>query len=82
MHEPPPDDRPGCRETLVITRAVFAIVTPILVAMIGVLGGVTLAFALFGVHPALALLPLAALGGGLLLFARWERRRFRGPEDL
>ena len=80
MYEPPPEERPGCRDTLVLTRAVFAVILPALGAMLFVLGSVTAAIMLLAVHPALALLPIAALVAGVVLFARWERQRFRPPE--
>ena len=63
-----------------LTRAVFSVLLPPLAAMIGVLGAVVFALVLFAVHPALALLPLGALGVGMFLFARWERGRFRPPD--
>ncbi len=81
MYEPPRQEEPaGCRETWVLTRAAFAVLLPLLLAMIGVLSAVVAALALLAVHPALALLPIAALALGVYLFARWERRRFRPPE--
>ena len=81
MYEPPrhEEERPGCRDVWVLSRATFAVILWPLLAMFGVLGAVGLAFALLAVHPALALLPIAALVAGLLLFARWEGR---GPPDL
>ena len=63
-----------------LTRAVFSVLLPPLAAMIGVLVAVTLALVLFARHPALALLPLGALGLGIFLFARWEQGRFRPPD--
>lgn len=80
VYEPPPQEEPaGCRETWVLTRATFAVLIPLLLALIAVLATVVAALILFAVHPALALLPIAALAVGVWLFARWERRRFRPP---
>ena len=75
----PSRKRPAAARRGVITRAVFAVRLPILAALIGLLGVVVAAVALFAVHPALALVPLAALGGAAYLFACWERSRFRPP---
>ena len=47
--------------------------------MIGVMGVVVAIVILFAIHPALALLPIAALVGAVYLFARWEQGRFRPP---
>ena len=63
-----------------LTRVVFAVLIPPMLALIAVLVAVTLALVLFARHPALALLPLGALGAGLFLFARWEQGRFRPPD--
>ena len=81
MYEPPRQREPaGCRETFVLTRAAFGVLLPPLLAVLAVLGALTAALVLFAVHPALALLPIAALIMGIVLFARWERRRFRPPD--
>ncbi len=81
MYEPPREEEPsGCRDTLVLTRAAFAVLLPPLLAIIAVLGAVSVAVALLSVHPALALLPIAVLAVGVYLFARWERGRFRPPD--
>ena len=81
MYEPPrQDERPGCRETWVITRAVFAVLLPVLLAIMGVLGAAVAAFVLFAVHPALALAPVGLLAGAVYLFARWEQGQPRPPD--
>jgi hypothetical protein len=80
MYEPPPDERPGCRETLILTRAAFAVLIPVLVAMIGVLVFVLAVLLLLFTHPVLALLLIAAVVGGITLFARSRRGRSRPPE--
>ena len=63
-----------------LTRVVFAVLIPPMLAFIAVLVAVTLALVLFARHPALALLPLGAIVGGIFLFARWEQGRFRPPD--
>ena len=73
------EQRPGCRDAWVISMAVFAIILPIVGAMIVLLGAITLAFVLFTVHPSLALIPLALMGAGIYAFARWEQGRFKPP---
>ena len=81
VYEPPrQDERPGCRETWVLTRAVFSILLPFIGVMFLVLVAVTGVFVAFSVHPALALIPLAAIVLGIALFARWERSRFQPPD--
>jgi hypothetical protein len=62
-----------------ITRAIFAVLLPIILVLIAVLGALVITVVLFAVHPALALLPVAALVLAAFIFARWERRRFRPP---
>jgi len=79
-HEPPPEKPPsGCLETWVITRAVFGVLLWPMVALASLLLVVVAFFMLFAVHPALSLLPVAAAVLAVMLFARWERRRFRPP---
>ncbi len=80
MYEvPQQDQRPGCRDAWVITVAVFAVVLPVMFALLALVGALTLAFVLFTVYPALALIPLAAMVIGIYAFARWEQKRFRPP---
>lgn len=82
MYEPvPQEERPGCREALVLTRVVFAIILPVVIAGLLIVVAMGLALVFYQMHPALALLPLAGVAAGILLFARWERSRFRdgGP---
>jgi hypothetical protein len=80
MYEPPPDERPGCREALILTRATFAVLIPIVVAMIAVMAIVLAIFLLLFTHPVLALLLITALVVGIMLFARWGRGRSRPPK--
>jgi hypothetical protein len=79
MYEPPLEARPGCRDVWVLTRATFGVLMWPLLALFGVLGGVGASFYLLTIHPALALVPIVALVGGVLLLARWESRK---PPEL
>jgi len=63
----------------VITLAMFAVILPVMLALMALLGGIILAFVLFTVHPALALIPLAVMGVGIYAFARWDQNRNRPP---
>lgn len=74
------DQRPGCRETLILIRAVFAIILPALAALFAVVLAVSLTVVLYARHPALALVPIAAVVGLVYLYTRWERSRFRQPD--
>jgi hypothetical protein len=81
MYETPRGEEPGgCRETWVLTLAAFAVLMPPLLALAAVLGALVAVLILLTVHPALALLPIAALVVSIYLFARWEQRRFRPPD--
>ncbi len=73
MYEPPVEERAGCGETWALTRAAFAVLIPVFLAMFGVFGAIIVAVVLFTIHPALALLPLGAVALGIYAFARWER---------
>ena len=77
---PPAEDKPpGCLETLLIMRAVFSVIIPVVIAMIVVIVDVAAIFVLFTRHPALALIPIAITIVVVWLFSRWEQRRFRPP---
>jgi hypothetical protein len=69
----------GCLEIWVLTRAAFGVLFWPLLALVGFVVAVVLVIFLFTVHPALALIPIAAIAAALYLFARWEQRRFRPP---
>jgi hypothetical protein len=69
----------GCLEVWVLTRAAFGVLLWPLLALIGFVLAVVLVLYLFTVHPALALIPVAAIAVALYLFARWEQRHFRPP---
>ncbi len=79
--EPQREDRPpGCLEALLIIRVTLGIIAIPVAAMLLLLVGIMVTLALFVIHPALALVPLAVSIGGIWLFARWERRRMLPPE--
>lgn len=79
--QPPPDDeRPGCLDALLITRVVFGILFWPMLVIFAVLLDATLFFFLYVTYAPLALIPVAATGLALWLFARWEQRRFRPPD--
>ena len=59
--------------------AMFAVILPVMLAMMALLGGVVLAFVLLTVHPALALIPIALIVLGVYAFARWDQKRNRPP---
>ena len=72
-----PDEEkpPGCLETLVIMRAVFAVILPIVIAMIVLIADLAAIFVLYTVYPALALIPIALTVVVIWLVARWDRNR-------
>jgi hypothetical protein len=79
-HEPEPQQQPGgCLEVLVLTRAMFGILFWPVLALVGTMLAVVMIFFLFTVHPALALIPVAAIALAVYIFARWEQRHFRPP---
>jgi len=79
QREPSASGGGGCLEVWVLTRAAFGVLLWPLLAIIGFVLAVVLVLYLFTVHPALALIPVAAIAVALYLFARWEQRRFRPP---
>jgi hypothetical protein len=77
--EPPPkDDRPGCMDALVITRAMFSVLFWPMLALVLVMLDAGAIFLLFAVHPALRS-SRSASGRGIWLYARWEQQHFRPP---
>ena len=81
MYEPSRKLEPGgCREVWTLTCAAFAVLLPLILAMLGILGAVAAVFFLLAVHPALALLPLAGLIVGIYVYARWERDHSQPPD--
>lgn len=80
MYEVPKQDQgPGCRDAWVITLAMFSVILPVMLAMLGLLAGVTIAFVLFTIHPALALIPLGVMALVVYAFARWDQSRSKPP---
>ena len=79
MYEVQQDQRPGCRDVWVLSLAMFAVILPVIFAMIALLGGIILAFVLFTVHPALGLIPIAVMVLGLYAFTRWDQQKNRPP---
>jgi hypothetical protein len=75
----PEEKPPGCLDALVITRAALAVVLIPLGVLLLFLVDVVVTFALFTIHPALALVTIVPSVIGIWLFARWEQRRFRPP---
>lgn len=79
-YEPPRQKGPsGCLELFVLTRAAFGVLFWPLAALMAALVGIVLTIYLFTISPPLALIPIAVFVAGVLLFARWEQRRFRPP---
>jgi hypothetical protein len=81
MYEVQRQEEPGgCRDALLLTRSAFAVLLPPMLGLAAVLILIGAAVVLFARHPALALIPIAALIFGVALFARWEQGRFRPPD--
>jgi len=80
-----PKEPSGCLQTLLVTRAIFAILAIPLLIIIGALVATLVTLYLFTVDPPLALIPLAIGVLGVYLLARWERSRIEKetlpPED-
>lgn len=78
--EPPSEDeRPGCFDALLITRAVFGILFWPLAAIAAVLADLAVTGYLFVTYAPLALIPVVLTAVALWLYARWEQTRFRPP---
>ncbi|MCH8993539.1 MAG: hypothetical protein IH959_01045 [Chloroflexi bacterium] len=76
MYEPPrQDERLGCRETWLLTRATFGLLLPFVFVLIGVLIALVAAVSLLTVHPLLALVPIVVVVAALYLVLRGERSR-------
>jgi len=76
---PTEEQRPGCLDALLITRAVFGILFWPIAAIFAVMIDVALIFYLFTTWPPLALIPIAVTAVAVNLFARWDQRRHRPP---
>jgi len=78
--EPPPEEeKSGCRDVWLLTRAAFAI----LLIPLGILFGAIIAFSLvvflFSRATILGLLGIALIAALIYVYARWERHHFRPP---
>lgn len=76
-YEPPSSTPPrpgGCREAVVLIRVAFEVIIPFVLAGLGGVTLIGLAFVLFSLHPAFALLPVAVVAGGIYWLARRERQ--------
>ena len=80
MYYEPEKEPSGCMEFWIITRAVFGVLIWPLLALFAAVGWLVLTLYAFFTAPLLALIPLVLGIGALMLFARWERGRFRPPE--
>ena len=81
----PPDDRdnpPGCLDALAMTRAVFGVLVWPLAFIFVVIFDVSITFYLYATRPVLALIPVLITAAAIWALVRWERHRFRPPEDL
>jgi hypothetical protein len=76
---PEPEKEPGgCMEALILTRAAFAALAIPLAVLVGAIGAIVLLFVTFSIHWLLGVLYLGAIGAGIAVYARWERRKFPG----
>lgn len=80
--EPPEEERGGCREVFVLTRAVFAVLLVPVGILIGAVTVLALLIYLFGRSTLLGLAGLALIVLAIAAYARWEQDHFRGPRDL
>jgi hypothetical protein len=80
--ETPPEEKPpGCLDLLVITRAVFDVLFWPMVVIFGVIIDGALVLYTLSVHPVLALIPVGLTVLAIWLFARWEQRHYRPPDE-
>ena len=73
--KPEEEKPPGCLETLLIMRAVFGVIMPVVIAMIVLIADLAAIFVLYSISPALALIPIALTAAAIWLVARWDRNR-------
>ena len=71
------DSNPGCLDVLVITKVVLQVLFWPIAAFTLVIIDVAVAFWLFTIHPALALIPVALSAVALYFVARWDQNRDR-----
>ena len=77
VYEPPQEERPGCRDVWLLTRATWLALVPFAAVVIALIAVVGAAIVLFAVHPALALIPVLVVVVAVLVYRRWEQRRFQ-----
>ena len=78
--EPPPDkEQGGCRDALILTRAVFGVLFWPLIILFGTIVALVLLFYLFSIFWLFGVLALVAVGAAVGLYARWERHHYMGP---
>lgn len=82
-NQTPRDPEPqGCKDALVLTRAVFGILLWPLLFLFGALVGVGVIFYCFSLNGWLGLLALILIGAGLVALGRWQQQRSRGPDEF
>jgi FtsH-binding integral membrane protein len=79
QQKPPEEERPGCLDVWLISRAMFGILLWPFAVLMGLIVDLYVIVVLFDIHPALALIPVAITAAAVWLYARWEQRRFRPP---
>ncbi len=78
--EPPKEEQPhGCLDVLLITRAVFGVLFVPLAALVGTLAAIGVIVYLFSRWWPLGVAGIVVAAAVTYLYARWERRHFRGP---
>jgi len=77
VYEPPQEERPGCRDVWVLTRATWLALLPLAAVVIALMAAAGAAIVLFAIHPALALIPVFVVVVAVLVYRRWEQRRFQ-----
>lgn len=75
-----PDKPPGCLDTLIVIRIVMGFLLIPLAAIFGVFALFSIAFWLFTLYPALALLPIVAGVAALFIAERWYEKRRPPPQ--
>jgi len=70
-----PKEPSGCLQSLLITRAIFAILAVPILLIGGALMATLVTLYLFTVNPLLALIPLSIGVLGIYGLARWEKAR-------
>jgi hypothetical protein len=76
---PPEEEKSGCRDVWLLTRAAFGILLIPMGLFIGALVGIGVLVALFSRGPLFGIAGVALVAGGVTAYALWERRHFRGP---